>query len=224
MAYTEFFTISHALCRDFWLREKLRCEYGKTEHELGDDFPPDLILRDQKPPDVVLLDEVTNETWGIDFRSEIIITRWGFVISRFTGIQLPNNVALVMRNGELVVTDGLLSEPKIRDMILPSMFLLSVVNGELVYGVPDEIIKNYTIDIAWKINFREEITVDYWTYPIPYNGVFLNDGWVMQMIAGEIVLTQGIIPPLPYLVKKPDKWKFQLNVTGGELVYVPFAS
>jgi hypothetical protein len=226
MAYAEIIRLPIQICREFGLRERLRCEYLKTIHELRPDFPPDLVLRDREPPDMILKDEILPETyWELAFGEEIVVTPFPYAAWWRTGIRLNDGWNARMRNGEIVVSTEPLAEPMAYHFLDQANFILEVVGGELVYTPHDGPDDQEFFNIAWALFFRDEITVVPWPYVTPMHGIFLAEEsplWALQMIRGEIVLEENIALPIPYLPHKPDRWRFGLEMIAGELVYTPF--
>ena len=296
---------------DIWLRERLRCEYLLTDHELRPDFPPDLVLRDQRPPHVVFKDQTLENTyWAVTFGDEIVVVAWPYSTWYLNGLVLNDGYMVRMVGGEMVVAGGVPPAPYQADLS-EAPFILEIINGELVYTPrPDVVLQDqaspgtfwgvrfeeeislraynpppgmrwyngirlaewgvsvesgvlvvrvggmvdpyletlvqehfileivngelvYTpryvrapqgfFNMAWALYFRDEITVYPWPYITPINGIVLNNLWVLEMRAGEIVLEQGRPWRRPVWVNWEERKKFRLVVNpDGELEYYPF--
>ena len=198
----------------FYLMEQanfiLRMEGGEFIYEKKPDFS--IILQDLGSP---------GDQWSMSFGEEIAITPAVGGIQEKTGITLAGGWEVQVRNGDIEVTQVGSSGPHLVNTG-KEILDLSVIDGELVYRKRKSPGGQEFFNIAWALYFKEEITVLPWPYVTPMNGIFIEPTWVMQMKGGEIVLEQNIIPRLPFITKKPDRWKFQLNMVGQEMQYIPW--
>jgi hypothetical protein len=189
----------------------------------------ELVYWPLPPLSVVMRDlslAVESRWWKVTFGREITVEQDVITPDEKTGIKLNQGYEWQVWDGEIrVIRDGSRG-PHIWNT-QQEWVDLRMVNGESVYRYRDRYVFGQDqFNIAWALFFREEITVYPWEWVTPINGIMLapeSPTWALEMRKGEMVLEENITPPVPYLPRKPDKWRFGLEMnSAGEMVYTPY--